>query len=98
MGKFVLVLTLCSVLQNPVSFALNLAVPADKVLKTKHSFSTKGSGEGLKETGGQGDEANTERTQVPGISLIPCTCKIVDIYNLENQIKSWRIFASRRHV
>ena len=52
--------------QNPVSFALNLAVPPDRVLKTKQPYCAppKGGGEGLKETGGQGDEANSERTQV----------------------------------
>ena len=49
-----------------MSFALNLAVPPDKVLKAKQTYCAppKGGGEGLKETGGQGDEANSERTQV----------------------------------
>ena len=55
----------CLPFQHPVAFALSLAIPADKVLRAKQSCakSTETS-EKMKETGGQGDEADSGRTQV----------------------------------
>ncbi len=50
--------------QYPASFALNLAVPPDRVMKVKPALPAKGKGEGMKETRGQGDEADSGRTQV----------------------------------
>lgn len=58
--------------QYPISFALNLAIPADKVLKTKQVYcaTPPTSDGGMKETGGQGDEADTGRIQVSKQLLI----------------------------
>ena len=54
-------------LQYPVSFGLNLAIPADKVLETKQLVNVIPETEVLKNTGGQGDEADSGRTKVsPG--------------------------------
>ena len=50
--------------QHPVSFALSLAIPADKVVKAKQGMATKTTSDKMKETGGQGDEADSGRTQV----------------------------------
>lgn len=56
-------LILCFV-QYPVSFALNLAIPPDKVLGTRHVYmATKGLNN-LKEMGGKGDEADTAKLKV----------------------------------
>ncbi|KAI0227377.1 hypothetical protein LSAT2_022153 [Lamellibrachia satsuma] len=48
----------------PVSFGLNLAIPADKVLETKQLVNVIPETEVLKNTGGQGDEADSGRTKM----------------------------------
>ena len=50
-------------LQYPVSLALNLAIPADKVLSVCQTV-THSDGTLMKQSGGQGDEADLGRTQV----------------------------------
>ena len=68
-----------------MSFALNLAVPADKVLKTKQVYcaspATGASEGGMKETGGQGDEADTGRIQV---GQAPCIVGLVGEQGIMN--------------
>lgn len=46
-----------------VSFGLNLAIPADKVLETRQSVNVVPETEVLKNIGGQGDEADSGRTK-----------------------------------
>lgn len=47
----------------PISFALNLAIPPDKVLGTRHVYSATKGLNNLKEMGGKGDEADTAKLQ-----------------------------------
>src|SRR6218665_2502269 len=49
----------------PISFALNLAVPSDRLLQLKDAYvsANASSGGGMQETGGRGDEADTSKLQ-----------------------------------
>lgn len=49
--------------EYPISFALNLAVPADKVLGTRQVYCATKDLNSLKDTGGKGDEADTAKLQ-----------------------------------
>ena len=47
-----------------MSFAINLAIPAAKVLETRQSVNVTAEPEALKTSGGYGDEADSGRTKV----------------------------------
>lgn len=50
--------------QYPISLALNLSIPADKVVLVKRTYLPVASGDKLKETGGKGDEMDVGLTRV----------------------------------
>ena len=54
------------VFQYMISFALNLSIPADKVLQVK-KLSTDSNKSGSLSKDGQNDEADAGRTQVPSL-------------------------------
>lgn len=59
------------ILQYPISFGLNLAIPVDKVLSAKSNHCVKADVDSKlkKESGGQSDEADSSRTQVRNLLI-----------------------------
>jgi hypothetical protein len=71
-------------LQYPICFALNLAIPTDKVIGAKQVYCASPTDAGLKDTGGKGDEADAAKLQVNVICVIftlyalGCSCCLIN--------------------
>lgn len=69
----------------PISFALNLAVPSDKVLKTKQVYcATPEAKEKMKETGGQGDEADSGLIKRRAVLFNNTVKPFIDYFNKQD--------------
>jgi len=67
----------CDVMQYPISFALNLAIPTDKAIGAKQVYCasptspTKANDTaGMKDTGGKGDEADANQLKVGAVGAV----------------------------